>query len=108
MRPISAECGDAIADADNVYVSFASAWELEIKTALGRFTLEGDIEEGIADSSFMPLPISFAHLRRLRQLPHHHGDPFDRMLIAQAQVERLTLVTADTQLQAYDLPILMA
>jgi len=54
------------------------------------------------------LPIAFEHLRRLQQLPHHHGDPFDRMLIAQAQVERLTLVTADPQLQSYDVPIMRA
>jgi len=108
LRPISAACCDAISDADNVYVSMVSAWELAIKTALGKMTLDGDIEEGIAASSFQTLPIAFEHLRRLQQLPHHHGDPFDRMLIAQAQVERLTLVTADPQLQSYDVPIMRA
>jgi PIN domain nuclease of toxin-antitoxin system len=105
---ISAACSDAIAGADNVYVSVASAWELAIKAALGKITLDVDVEEGIALSDFQPLPIAFAHLRHFRQLPHHHGDPFDRLLIAQAQVERLTIVTADPQLQHYDVPILPA
>jgi PIN domain nuclease of toxin-antitoxin system len=108
LRPVSDACRDAIADADHVYVSLASAWELAIKIALGKMTLGGDIEEGIADSNFQPLPIAFAHLRQLRQLTRHHRDPFDRMLIAQAQVERLTLVTADPRLQPNDVPIVWA
>lgn len=107
-RPIAASCREGIAGADRVYVSLATVWEITIKIALGKMTLDGDIEEGIADSRFLPLPIAFAHLRQLHRLPHHHGDPFDRMLVAQAQVERLTLVTADPQLKSYDLPVLWA
>ncbi len=108
LRPISAAGSGAITEADNVYVSMASAWELAIKAALGKMTLDGDLEEGIALSDFQPLSIAFAHLRHLRVLPRHHGDPFDRLLIAQAQVERLTVVTADPQFQRYDVPIIPA
>ncbi len=97
---------ERIAGADVVYVSHASAWEAAIKIGLGKMRFEGDFREGIADSRFEALPITFDHTDRVASLPRHHGDPFDRMLVAQAQVEGLTLVTADRVFQRYGIPIL--
>lgn len=96
----------AIAEADLVFVSVASAWEAAIKRALGRLELPEPFAVGILDSGFEKLPISFGHTEGLIELPHHHRDPFDRLLIAQAKAENLTLVTHDTCMKPYDVPIL--
>lgn len=96
----------AIAAADQVLVSSASAWEVAIKAALGKLRLPGPFEEGVERSGFTQLPISFAHAAAVATLPNHHGDPFDRMLIAQAIVEGCTLVTGDAQFEPYGLPVL--
>ncbi len=98
----------AIAAADLVMVSAASAWEVAIKTALGRLRIPGDFEEGVEASGFAKLPISFAHAAEAGRLPAHHGDPFDRMLVAQAHLEGLTIVTRDRALSSYGVPILPA
>lgn len=98
----------AIARADHVFVSAASAWEVAIKVALGRLRIEESLASLVEDSGFEQLPVSFAHSERLLSLPPHHADPFDRMLIAQADVEGLTLVTHDEQLADYGVPILRA
>jgi len=98
----------AIEEADKVFVSMASAWEAAIKVSLGKLRLPLPFPEGIEASGFHVLPIAFLHADRVASLPRHHGDPFDRMLIAQAQVERLTLVTADPHLKPYDVPIVWA
>jgi PIN domain nuclease of toxin-antitoxin system len=107
-RAVTEEARDAIAHAEVAYVSLASAWEAAIKVSVGKLRLPAAFEEGIHASGFTPLPITFAHTDAVARLPHHHGDPFDRMLIAQAQVERLTLVTHDRRLERYDVPILWA
>jgi PIN domain nuclease of toxin-antitoxin system len=99
---------DAIATADAVFVSAASAWEVAIKIAVDRLRLPASFEKGVDASGFERLPITFAHAERAGALPRHHRDPFDRMLIAQAQVEGLTLVTRDRQLAAYDVAIFPA
>lgn len=96
----------AIAAADLVFVSAATAWEAAIKSALGRLAYPGTIEAGVEDSGFTQLPITFAHAERAACLPKHHADPFDRMLIAQAQAEGLTLVTGDPQIRRYDVHVL--
>ena len=98
----------AIARADLVYVSLASAWEVAIKIGAGKLRLPAPFEEGVRASGFTPLPITFAHTETVARLPRHHGDPFDRMLVAQAQVDGLTLVTRDRRLAAYRVPILWA
>lgn len=99
---------DAIATADVVFVSAASAWESAIKSALGKLTLPDSVSAGVADSGFQELPIAFSHAERAGRLPHHHRDPFDRMLVAQAQLEDLCLVTHDGRLKPYDVDILWA
>jgi PIN domain nuclease of toxin-antitoxin system len=99
---------EAVGIADAVYVSAASAWEVAIKLALRQLRLPASFDEGVEASGFERLPITFAHAERAGALPLHHRDPFDRMLIAQAQVEGLTLVTRDRQLIAYDVAIFPA
>jgi len=99
---------DAISTADAVFVSAASAWEVAIKIAVGRLKLPASFEKGVEASGFERLPITFAHAERAASLPLHHRDPFDRMLIAQAQTEGLTLVTRDRNLTAYEVAILPA
>lgn len=96
----------AIADADIVFVSAASAWEAAIKASLGRLKLPDTVASGVEDSGFEKLPITFSHAEGAAALPLHHHDPFDRMLIAQAAAENLTLVTHDRKLEAYAVSIL--
>ncbi len=96
---------DEIGRADQVFVSVASAWEIAIKIGLGRLRLPGPVDTAVEASGFEKLPISFRHAERVATLPHHHKDPFDRMLIAQAQVEGLAVVTHDERLGLYGVPI---
>ncbi|MBW1800701.1 MAG: type II toxin-antitoxin system VapC family toxin [Deltaproteobacteria bacterium] len=98
--------GSAIADAGVVFVSAATAWEAAIKSSLGRLKLPASVESGVEDSGFEKLPITFSHAEAAAALPPHHHDPFDRMLVAQAAAEGLTLVTHDRKLKDYDVPIL--
>ena len=87
-----------------VFVSAATAWEISIK----RIGLEApdDLEAALAASQFQPLPITVAHALAAGRLPRHHDDPFDRMLIAQAQHAQLTVVTHDPKFRLYDVAIL--
>ncbi len=92
-----------------VCVSAASAWEISVKAALGKLAVPtDDIGAVVEDEGFEPLPITFEHARVAGHLPAHHRDPFDRMLVAQAQVEHLTLLTTDRRLAAYDVEIAWA
>jgi PIN domain nuclease of toxin-antitoxin system len=91
-----------------VFVSAASAWEIAVKRAGGRLEAPGDITEWIAGSEFTDLSISVAHAVGAAELPPHHHDPFDRLLIAQARIERLTLVSADAEIGKYDVDVLRA
>ena len=97
-----------IATADLVFVSVASAWEAAIKRSLGRLDLPDTMEAGVLASGFEKLLVTFSHAERAGALPPHHRDPFDRMLVAQAQAEGLTLVTGDRLLEAYGVEILWA
>ena len=90
-----------------VYASAATAWEIAIKAALGK--IEADLDQIVTacrDTGFLELPVSMIHTQRLRELPAHHRDPFDRILVAQALEEGLTLVTHDPILGRYPAPIL--
>jgi len=97
-----------IATADLVFVSVASAWEAAIKRSLGRLDLPDTLEAGVLASGFQQLLLSFSHAERAGALPPHHRDPFDRILVAQAQAEGLPLVTHDRLLGPYDVEILWA
>lgn len=89
-----------------LYFSAASIWELAIKQAKNKLKLPEAMLVVLAEEDFTELPISSAHAVLASALPAHHGDPFDRMLVAQAQSEKLTLVTNDAQIAAYDVPVL--
>ena len=102
------ECIALIESADDVSFSAVTPWELGIKRALGKLNVEAGLEDELDADGFGSLPITVTHASVAGALPPHHGDPFDRMLVAQAQLEDLTLVTRDPALQAYDVPILVA
>jgi PIN domain nuclease of toxin-antitoxin system len=105
-RQLNESARAAIATADVVFVSAASAWECAIKIALGRLALPESFARGVDDSGFLRLAIAFEHAEAAGALPRHHADPFDRMLIAQAQVERCTLVSHDRALEPYGVAVL--
>ena len=94
---------EAIASPRNaVYVSAVNTWELVIKAGLGRVDVPfSDLESAIGEAGFSELAVTIAHSLRLRELPHHHRDPFDRLLVAQALDEALILVTGDSAIRSY-------
>lgn len=96
---------------DEAGVRFASAatiWEIEIKVALGILRIDGDIRAVLAGAGVEPLHIGWFHAETAARLPPHHLDPFDRMLIAQARCEGLTLMTSDDQIKRYDVALIDA
>jgi PIN domain nuclease of toxin-antitoxin system len=95
----------AVERADVVFVSAASGWEAAIKVALGKLKLQVPFDEIISRNGFAELPIALRHTRELAAVHLEHKDPFDRMLVAQARVERATLVTKDAAL-AKAVPVL--
>jgi PIN domain nuclease of toxin-antitoxin system len=106
---LATQARDAIADpATVVMVSAVSAWEISIKKALGKLAAPDDLEYQLQVGGFIPLPISIAHGVAAGQLVRHHEDPFDRMLIAQARAEGLTIVTRDKRFTDYDVALLSA
>lgn len=106
---LATEAVAAITDpANSVDVSAASLWELAIKQSIGKLKVDGDLREHLALQSFSELPVLGEHTLAVRDLPRHHRDPFDRLLIAQAMCEGLTIVTSDRAFTAYDVPILPA
>ena len=110
---LSPEARAALTDSRHqLFVSVASVWEIVIKHALGRLELahapESLVPRLIAATQAVTLPIEQSHALQVARLPLHHRDPFDRILIAQAQVERLTIVTADQRFSAYDVALLKA
>lgn len=103
----------AIADTQNeVYVSAAVAWEITIKTALGKLTIPGDpaswFPARVRSLGFDQLPVLCEHALAVGALPDHHRDPFDRILIAQAQLEGMQFVTRDPQIQKYPVNVFPA
>lgn len=93
---------------NQVFASHASAWELAIKESRGKLVLPAPSESLLANARFHPLPITLAHIAEVKALPFLHKDPFDRLLVAQARVEKLTLITRDAHLALYDVPVLAA
>jgi PIN domain nuclease of toxin-antitoxin system len=104
-RKLAKNAREIIANPDNeVLVSSASVWEVAIKTTLGRIEVElGDLEDAIAHNGFRSLPIGFRHALTAGRLPAAHRDPFDRMLVAQANVEELRVVSHDRMFERYGL-----
>lgn len=106
---LSEEARRAI-DADDAlaFVSIVSLWELRIKETIRKIVLTENFYEELIPGGFDILPVTLAHIETLGHLPLLHRDPFDRMLVAQAKAEQLTLVTRDEEMMRYDVPILKA
>ncbi len=99
---ISCPLREAIAEPGNqIYVSAASVWEIAIKRAIGKLAFAQRIVQSILAHRFELLAISGDHAEYAAELPPHHGDPFDRMIIAQAHLERMLLGTQDTKIRPY-------
>ena len=103
---LSSIASDQISNPDNdIVVSIASLWEIAIKRVLGKLQFLEDFEEVMANEEFNLLSITYAHLRVLGDLPQHHRDPFDRVLISQSFAERIPIVTNDRAFTAYAVEI---
>jgi PIN domain nuclease of toxin-antitoxin system len=90
----------------DVYLSPVSLWEITIKQATGKLSGPPDLAERVRDMGFVELPVTHAHAITAGRLPPHHRDPFDRMLIAQAMTERMTLASRDPSVALYDVDLL--
>lgn len=107
--PISDASAAAISTRRNrAFVSFASVWEVALKQATGKLRPPEDFADAVRDEGFELLAITVEHARAMSDLPLHHREPFDRMLVAQAQVEGLTLVTRDPRFASYEVEVLTA
>ena len=95
-------------EAEAMLVSTATLWEIAIKVGLGKLEAPDDLPARVEQLGFESLPVTADHAWQVRDLPSHHRDPFDRLLIAQAQVERLPVVTADPSFAAYDVTVVWA
>jgi PIN domain nuclease of toxin-antitoxin system len=106
-RRLSARAHAAITNPDiALFFSAASIWEMAIKRALGKLDVPVDLLDTMNERGFSELPVLSRHGIVAGALPRHHADPFDRMLVAQAQSEGMALVTDDARIAAYDVPVL--
>ncbi|GAA4656894.1 type II toxin-antitoxin system VapC family toxin [Streptomyces chumphonensis] len=105
---LSGEIKDMLDIEPGVYVSAVTPWEIAIKQSLGKLSGVDDLAERARDTQFTGLPITAGHGVRAGRLPGHHRDPFDRLLVAQAQIEGLTLVTRDRWIRQYDVQVMAA
>jgi PIN domain nuclease of toxin-antitoxin system len=104
---VSRAAVEALEDEQNeVALSAASVWEMAIKRSLGKLTIADGWATALGRLGFAPMPVTAVHAEVVERLPWHHRDPFARLLVAQASVERLTLVTADRRLGAYGVAVL--
>jgi PIN domain nuclease of toxin-antitoxin system len=106
---LSAPAQSAIRDGRNdILVSAATIWEIVIKQALGKLEAPDDLDGAISSCRFTPLPVTMPHALAVRGLPPIHRDPFDRLLVAQAMVERAEILTRDPTIPKYPVPCLIA
>src|SRR5680860_438931 len=106
---LSAPARKAVEDPKNqVFVSAVTAWEIAIKRGLGKLRAPQNYLEALRRYRFTPLDVTSEHALAVEELPPHHNDPFDRLLIAQARCERLTLVTCDKRFRQYEVQLLKA
>lgn len=105
---LTSEARAIIADPKVVIgVSAASFWEIAIKKKMGKLKYPGNLLKELEKNSFQSLSITPQHALETEKLPDRHKDPFDRMLIAQARVEKITLITSDKEMANYKLPLLL-
>ena len=106
-RRLPRKIRDILSDPEQViFVSAASIWEISIKKSIGKLELPEDFFITFTDLRFQQLDVAFPHAKAVRSLPDIHKDPFDRMLIAQAIVEKMTLITIDKDMLCYDVAVL--
>ena len=105
-RRLNTAARKAIATADIVWVSAATASEVAIKVSLRKLRMHEPLGVTVAADDFTELPVTFKHANELAGLPFHHTDPFDRLLVAQARVEGATIVTHDRALEPYGVPVI--
>jgi PIN domain nuclease of toxin-antitoxin system len=108
---LSGAARETLADgANEVFLSAVSAWEIAIKAGRGRLTLSDEphrfVTQQLIKNSFHGLPLHLAHALHVYGLPEHHRDPFDRLLVAQSQLEGLPMVTADAEIARYDVSVI--
>lgn len=108
---LSERAGDLIADGQNeIFLSAASVWEISIKAAKGKLVLPEPPEQYISNRmnlyQIQALPVLIRHAVKVYELPTHHGDPFDRLLIAQSQVEAIPLLTVDSDIRKYEVEVM--
>ncbi len=108
---LSPRAREVIGDAGNaLFLSAASGWEIAIKARLGKLRLSDDLERFIADqlvtNAFSSLPIQLSHALHTYTLPDYHQDPFDRILVAQSQLENMPILTADPQIAQYSVQVI--
>jgi len=108
---LSTKLAEAIVDPNNsVFLSLVSIWEIQIKVALGKLDLMAELEtiidSQIKSNGVQLLSIDLPHIYALKNLPSHHRDPFDRLLIAQSQIEEMTLATVDRLFDLYDIDLM--
>jgi len=108
---LSSLAKELIADGNNeIFLSAASAWEIAIKTARGRLTLPEDptryVSNRLSLHGFQALPVQIHHAVQVYKLPLHHADPFDRLLIAQSQIESMSLISADVEIRKYEIEVI--
>jgi PIN domain nuclease of toxin-antitoxin system len=98
---------EIISNAENLcYVSAATIWEISIKSVLGKLVIADAYIDVLRRGGFLELPINWTHTQRVRELPLLHSDPFDRVLIAQAQIEEMILLSADENIKRYDVSVI--
>ncbi len=108
-QKLAADARASIEDgANEVFASAASIWELRIKSAKGKLKLSKKFSQAVIDTGIQALPIRFEHADQIESLPSIHGDPFDRILVAQAMVENLILVTRDVYIRDYPIATMSA
>ena len=108
-RALGQTLSDTLIDrANDIFVSVVTAWEMAIKRSVGKLQTPDDLPGALEELGFTQLLVNFDHARQAGMRPLIHRDPFDRMLIAQAQAEGLTLVTIDANIQRYAVPTMPA
>ncbi len=106
-RRLTRSSREIISGARTVVVSVVSGWEIALKVAAGKLRAPPDIEAAVLESGLVPTTLDFADVAEYAGLPAHHPDPFDRMLVAQARVRGLTIMTKDRQLERYEVPLVL-
>lgn len=95
---------DIIANSENIlFVSAVNIWEIEIKRSLGKLKVPDNIYQILYENHFIEMPVRINHVLELRNIKNYHGDPFDKLLIAQASAEKAILLTSDNVVRKYDI-----